>query len=209
MISGPVVDTLPSGLKVVAGTITGGGVPSADGRSVTWQVTLAPATSLTFFYQAEVVDSEVVDGQVLVNVATFLGLQDTTTHTVDIPAVVAGVEEEVVASEEIAATGANGIGPILTAALLALLAGGLLVVLGRRRACSALTDRGELPSLIVNDPVAVPGPKVSGRAPAALSMMRWRRGRSAISNGPAGLRKRRSTTSAVSDARLSLTRRWG
>jgi uncharacterized repeat protein (TIGR01451 family) len=73
VISGPVVDTLPLGLKAVAGTVTGGGVISADGRSVTWQVTLAPAASLTFRYEAEVVDAEVVDGQTLVNVATFLG----------------------------------------------------------------------------------------------------------------------------------------
>ena len=42
VISGPVVDTLPLGLKALAGTATGGGVISADGRSVTWQVTLAP-----------------------------------------------------------------------------------------------------------------------------------------------------------------------
>ena len=133
VISGPVVDTLPTGLKVVAGTITGGGIASADGRSVTWQVTLAPAASLTFFYQAEVVDAEVVDGQVLVNVATFLGLRDTTTHTVSLPAVVAGIEEEVVASEEIAATGANGVGPSLAVALLALLTGSLMVILDRRR----------------------------------------------------------------------------
>ncbi len=75
VISGPVVDTLPPGLKALAGTATGGGVISTDGRSVTWQVTLAPAASLTFFYQAEVVDAEVVDGQTLVNVATFLGTQ--------------------------------------------------------------------------------------------------------------------------------------
>jgi len=100
------------------------------------QLTLAPAVSLTFCYQTEVVDSEVVDGQVLVNVATFLGLRDTTTHIVSLPAVVAGVEEEVVASEGIAATGANGIGPILP---IALLAGGLVVILDRRRA-TRLTD---------------------------------------------------------------------
>jgi hypothetical protein len=133
VISGPVVDTLPLGLKAVSGTATGGGVISADGRSVTWQVTLAPAASLTFFYQAEVVDAEVVDGQVLVNVATFLGLSDSTTHTVEIPEAIAGIEEEVVAAEEIAATGAGGVGGTVSVALLMMLAGGLMVVLARRR----------------------------------------------------------------------------
>jgi uncharacterized repeat protein (TIGR01451 family) len=134
VISGPVVDTLPLGLKALPGTATGGGVISADGRTVTWQVTLAPAASLTFFYQAEGVDAEVVDGQTLVNVATFLGKSDSTTHTVEIPeAIVAGVEEEVVAAEEIAATGASGVGGTLSVALLLMLTGGLMVVLARRR----------------------------------------------------------------------------
>ena len=38
------------------------------------------------------------------------------------------------AAEEIAATGANGVGPIAGGGLLSLLAGGLMVVFGRRRA---------------------------------------------------------------------------
>ena len=136
VISGPVVDTLPAGLSPCRAA-TGGGAISTDGRSVTWQVTLAPAASLTFFYQAEVVDAEVTDGQTLVNVATFLGTADSTTHTVDIPedAVIAAVEdeEEAVAAEEIAATGANGTGRTVSVALLMMLAGGLMVVVGRRR----------------------------------------------------------------------------
>ncbi len=107
-------------------------------------MTLAPAASLTFFYQAEVVDAEVVDGQTLVNVATFLGMSDSTTHTVEIPeAIVAGVEEEeVVAAEEIAATGASGVGSLLTVAFLALLAGGLLVVARSEAPSPAVTDCG-------------------------------------------------------------------
>ena len=67
------------------------------------------------------------------NVAPFLGLRDSTTHTVVVPDAVGGVEEAVVASKEISATGAEGIGPILTVALLALLAGGLMVILEQRR----------------------------------------------------------------------------
>jgi len=133
VISGPLVDTLPAGLTLVAGSITGGGAPSSDGRSITWQVTLAPGASLSFSFQADV-DEDVADGQLLVNVATFLGKQDSTTHTATIPAVIAGVEdEEVVAAEEIAATGANGVGRTASVALMMMLAGGLMVVIGRRR----------------------------------------------------------------------------
>ena len=65
-------------------------------------------------------------------------ISDSTTHPV---AVVAGVEEvvpdeEVVAAEEdedLAATGANNVGNLVGAALLAMLAGGLMVTFGRRR----------------------------------------------------------------------------
>ena len=135
VISGPVVDTLPAGLTVVPGSITGGGVASEDGQSVTWQVTLVPGQTLTFQYKA-IVGEDVVDGQSLVNVATFLGLTDQTTHVVVVPELIAGVEDDeeaVVAGEEIAATGADGIGMTLSIAVLALLGGGLMVAVARRR----------------------------------------------------------------------------
>ncbi len=135
-ITGPVVDTLPPGLTVVASTITGGGVPSADLTSITWNVTLAAGTSQTFTYQAVVGDS-VVTGQALINVVTFQGLQDATTTPVELPPV-AGIEEEeaVVAAEEdeaLAATGANNVGNMVGGALLIMLVGGLMVTFGRRR----------------------------------------------------------------------------
>ena len=47
-------------------------------------------------------------------------------------------EEEVVAgTEDLAKTGADYVAPLVTAALLALLAGGLMVVFGRRRRYNA------------------------------------------------------------------------
>ena len=133
-ITGPVVDNLPAGLTAVTGTVSGGGVVSNNGQTITWQVVnLAPGATLTFTYQA-VVGAGVTTGQNLVNVVTFQGLQDSTTTPVELPPV-AGIEEEVVAAEEeeIAATGANNVGNMVGAALLAMLAGGLMVTFGRRR----------------------------------------------------------------------------
>jgi LPXTG-motif cell wall-anchored protein len=58
-------------------------------------------------------------------------LQDQTVHPV---APVEGIEEEeVVDGEELADTGANGVGNLVGAALVAMLAGGLMVTFGRRR----------------------------------------------------------------------------
>jgi hypothetical protein len=110
--------------------VTGDGV--VDGQTITWQVVnLAPGATLTFAYQAAVVDG-VVTGQNLVNIATFLGLEDSTTTPVELPPL-APVEEEIVeAEEEIADTGAN-VGPLVTTALLAMLAGGLMITFDRRR----------------------------------------------------------------------------
>ena len=134
-ITGPVVDTLPAGLTVVPTTITGGGTPNATNTVITWQVVnLAPGATLTFTYQA-VVGSGVTTGQDLVNVVTFQGLQDSTTTPVELPPVLPIEDEEVVAAEEeeIAATGANNVGNMVGAALLAMLAGGFMVTFGRRR----------------------------------------------------------------------------
>ena len=132
-ITGPVVDTLPAGLTVVPTTISSGGTANAALTVITWQVTLPPGASLTFTYQA-LVGEGVQTGQNLVNIATFQGLQDSTTTPVELPPV-AGIEEEIVAAEEeeIAATGANNVGNMVGAALLAMLAGGLMVTFGRRR----------------------------------------------------------------------------
>ena len=97
-------------------------------------VNLAPGATLTFTYQA-VVGSGVTTGQNLVNVVTFQGLQDSTTTPVELPPVLPIEDEEVVAAEEeeIAATGANNVGNMVGAALLAMLAGGFMVTFGRRR----------------------------------------------------------------------------
>ena len=76
------------------------------------------------------------DGQILENVVTFQGLEDRTQTPVALPVVVAEIEEEVAIAaeeEEIAATGAGNVGNLVGAALLAMLAGGLMVTFGRRR----------------------------------------------------------------------------
>ena len=134
-VTGPVVDTLPTGFTADATTISDGGkISSADGVTIiTWEVTLAAGASKTLTYSGTV-DDDVIDGQVLLNTATFAGLEDTTTHTVEVPPVAPIEDEEVVDSEEdLADTGANGVGNLVGAALLAMLAGGLMVTFGRRR----------------------------------------------------------------------------
>jgi uncharacterized repeat protein (TIGR01451 family) len=82
-----VVDVLPAHVTVKPGSISDGGVLSADKSTITWKVTLAPASASstddekTLTY-AVTVDSDAPQGSVLVNNARFLGLQDTTTHAV-------------------------------------------------------------------------------------------------------------------------------
>ena len=62
-------------------------------------------------------------------------MSDSTTHPI---APVAPIEDEVVAgTEDLSKTGTDHVAPVVTAALLALLAGGLLVVFGRRRRYNA------------------------------------------------------------------------
>jgi uncharacterized repeat protein (TIGR01451 family) len=129
--TGPMVDTLPAGVTV-NGTISDGGVLS--GNTITWDVTLAAGASKTFTYPVLVGTTATGTLVNTVVLTTPVGpISDSTSHPV---AVVAAIEdEEVVAAEEdeIAATGANDVGNMVGAALLAMLAGGLMVTFGRRR----------------------------------------------------------------------------
>ena len=77
----PVVDTLPSHVTVVPGTVSDGGTTSADGRSITWTVTLAPGATKSLTYQGLVAAGAPANAS-LVNKATFLLQESTTTHTV-------------------------------------------------------------------------------------------------------------------------------
>lgn len=77
----PVVDTLPTYVTVVAGSVSDSGVVSADGRTITWTVTLAPKASMTLTYRG-LVAANAPAGASLVNEVTFLGQRSTTTHTV-------------------------------------------------------------------------------------------------------------------------------
>ena len=78
-----VVDILPLYVTVKPGSISDGGILSADKTTITWKVTLAPADpnntadEKTFTY-AVTVNADAPHGAVLVNTARFLGLQDTT-----------------------------------------------------------------------------------------------------------------------------------
>jgi uncharacterized repeat protein (TIGR01451 family) len=132
-LTGPAVDNLPDGLTVVAGSVSGDGVVSNNGQTITWQVVdLAPGATLTFTYDA-VVGEGVVDGQDLINVVTFLDLEDTTTTPVELPPVEPIEEEEEPPVDELADTGADRVGTVVTTALLSMLAGGLMITFGRRR----------------------------------------------------------------------------
>jgi len=75
-----VVDTLPS-FVTAQGSPSDDGVVSADGRTITWTVTVAPAASKTFTYTGLVGES-VPAGTTLVNSVTFLDQRDETEHTV-------------------------------------------------------------------------------------------------------------------------------
>ena len=138
-VTGPVVDTLPAGFT--ASTISDGG--KLEGGKITWNVTLAAGASKTLTYSGAVNDN-VANNTKLINTVTFQNLTATTEHTVTVPTPpvqdiedeVVEEDEEVVAAEEdedLADTGANGVGNLVGAALLAMLAGGLMVTFGRRR----------------------------------------------------------------------------
>ena len=77
----PVVDTLPASVTALPATISDGGSLSADGKTITWAVTLAPGAFKTLTYSVTV-DQAAPQGSLLVNTAKFQGLTDTTTHVV-------------------------------------------------------------------------------------------------------------------------------
>jgi uncharacterized repeat protein (TIGR01451 family)/LPXTG-motif cell wall-anchored protein len=143
-VTGPVVDTLPAGFTATASTISDGG--KLEGGKITWNVTLAAGATKTLTYSGAVNDN-VANNTKLINTVTFQNLTATTEHTVTVPPPptppvqdiedeVVEEDEEVVAAEEdedLADTGANGVGNLVGAALLAMLAGGLMVTFGRRR----------------------------------------------------------------------------
>lgn len=81
IIDKPAVDTLPAHVTLVAGSISDGGTASGDGRSITWSVTLEPEAHATFTYQVTV-DADAPADTSLLNTVTFVGVEDTTTHTV-------------------------------------------------------------------------------------------------------------------------------
>jgi hypothetical protein len=96
-------------------------------------VTLAAGESKTFTYSGTVSLLAADDQINTVVLTTPTGpISDNTVHPV---AVVEEIEDEVVEAEEeeIAATGAGNVGNMVGAALLAMLAGGLMVTFGRRR----------------------------------------------------------------------------
>ena len=83
-VSGPVVDTLPGHVTVVADSISGGGVPNAESTTITWNVTLAAGASATYTYKVKV-DGDAPAGTPLLNTAAFQQLIRSTTHTVVVP----------------------------------------------------------------------------------------------------------------------------
>ncbi len=104
----PVVDTLPSYVSVVAGTVSGGGVVSSDGRTITWSVTLAADATRTFTYTG-LVDANAPPGTVLVNRVTFEGQTDTTSHPVG--------SRDLRVVKAVSPTGAAEFGDVLTYSL--------------------------------------------------------------------------------------------
>ncbi len=154
------VDTLPAGVTYQPGSATRNGAtsePTVAGQTLTWPLVTVPvddpATTgvneglVIFSYQVKV-NSDAANGLTLVNTASWARLTDTTIHGVNVPPVapVADIEDEVVVEdvedeevvaaeedEELADTGANNVGNLVGAALLAMLAGGLMVTFGRRR----------------------------------------------------------------------------
>ena len=83
IVNGPVVDTLPIGVTAVAGSISSGGVLSADGRTISWSVNLAArgaeGANKQLTYRVTV-NSGAPRGADLVNRVVFFDQQATTTH---------------------------------------------------------------------------------------------------------------------------------
>jgi uncharacterized repeat protein (TIGR01451 family) len=148
-VTDALVDTLPAGVTYIGGSATRDGKsaePTVDGQKLVWANVKVgfddPATTganegVTVFTYRVTVTAGAPAGSDLVNLATWSGLKDSTTHRTP---PVGGTEEEVVEDEEevvaaeeaIADTGAN-VGSLVTTALLAMLAGGLMITFGRRR----------------------------------------------------------------------------
>jgi uncharacterized repeat protein (TIGR01451 family) len=84
----PLVDTLPDQVAFVM--VTNGtpvptpGLDLSGHATLTWSVSLAPGASQTFTYRVKV-KTAAPSGELLVNTARFLGLEDTTTHQVGVP----------------------------------------------------------------------------------------------------------------------------
>ena len=88
-ITGDLVDTLPAGIKVVGDyTRSDGGTAAPDSATSTklvWNaVTVQPGDVVTFTYKVEVLDTA-KDLDTLLNTATWLTLEDSTSHTVTVP----------------------------------------------------------------------------------------------------------------------------
>ena len=81
IVNAPVVDTLPTFVTAVAGTVSDSGVVSADGRTITWTVSLPVGGSKAFTYTG-LVGANAPPNSQLVNKATFLLKDSTTTHVV-------------------------------------------------------------------------------------------------------------------------------
>jgi fimbrial isopeptide formation D2 family protein/uncharacterized repeat protein (TIGR01451 family) len=88
IVDKPLVDTLPD--EVTFGHVTGSTpsvIPVMDINghwTLTWSVSLAAGASETFTYTVTV-NQDATGGDLLVNVARFLGLEDQTTHRVGVP----------------------------------------------------------------------------------------------------------------------------
>ena len=96
----PVVDTLPSAVTAVAGTVSDGGVVSSDGRTITWTVSLPVGATKAFTYTG-LVAAGTPAGTQLVNKATFLLKESTTTHVVGSGALSLGKVVSPVAGDDV------------------------------------------------------------------------------------------------------------
>jgi uncharacterized repeat protein (TIGR01451 family) len=81
IVNAPVVDTLPAFVTAVPGSVSDSGVLSADGRTITWTVSLPVGGSKAFTYTG-LVGANAPPNSQLVNKATFLLKDSTTTHVV-------------------------------------------------------------------------------------------------------------------------------
>jgi uncharacterized repeat protein (TIGR01451 family) len=81
IVNAPVVDTLPTFVTAVAGSVSDSGVVSTDGRTITWTVSLAVGATKAFTYTG-LVGANAPPTSQLVNKASFLLKESTTTHVV-------------------------------------------------------------------------------------------------------------------------------